>query len=110
MNERSDPDQAAQEAARRAEEERRASLGQAYQAGLDRAGEAYTREQTRQAEERKAAHLKGELQEAWQLQRAQAEREERQAIEARVEEAWTCNGFVPVTYLSMPPWLRRRAG
>jgi len=23
---------------------------------------------------------------------------------------WTCNGFVPVTYLIMPPWLRRRAG
>ncbi len=22
---------------------------------------------------------------------------------------WTCNGFVPVTYLIMPPWLRRRA-
>ncbi|MGE4338968.1 MAG: hypothetical protein AB7E55_23800 [Pigmentiphaga sp.] len=25
-------------------------------------------------------------------------------------EQWTCNGFVPVTYLIMPPWLRRRAG
>jgi hypothetical protein len=24
--------------------------------------------------------------------------------------AWTCNGFVPVTYLIMPPWLRTRAG
>lgn len=23
---------------------------------------------------------------------------------------WTCNGFVPVTSLIMPPWLRRRAG
>ena len=23
---------------------------------------------------------------------------------------WTCNGFVPVTYLIKPPWLRRRAG
>jgi transposase-like protein len=23
---------------------------------------------------------------------------------------WTCNGFVPVTYLIMPPWLRTRAG
>jgi SRSO17 transposase len=23
---------------------------------------------------------------------------------------WTCNGFVPVTYLTMPPWLRMRAG
>ena len=22
---------------------------------------------------------------------------------------WTCNGFVPVTYLIMPPWLRTRA-
>lgn len=23
---------------------------------------------------------------------------------------WTCNGFAPVTFLIMPPWLRRRAG
>ena len=23
---------------------------------------------------------------------------------------WTCNGFVPVTYFTMPPWLRTRAG
>jgi CRP/FNR family transcriptional regulator len=23
---------------------------------------------------------------------------------------WTCNGFVPVTDLTMPPWLRMRAG
>ncbi|KTR81900.1 hypothetical protein NS277_16015 [Novosphingobium barchaimii] len=23
---------------------------------------------------------------------------------------WTCNGFVPVTSLIKPPWLRRRAG
>jgi len=23
---------------------------------------------------------------------------------------WTCNSFVPVTCLIMPPWLRRRAG
>jgi hypothetical protein len=23
---------------------------------------------------------------------------------------WTCNGFVPVTYLIMPPWLRTRVG
>jgi Cu/Ag efflux pump CusA len=23
---------------------------------------------------------------------------------------WTCNGFVPVTYLITPPWLRMRAG
>jgi hypothetical protein len=23
---------------------------------------------------------------------------------------WTCNGFAPVTYLTMPPWLRMRAG
>ncbi|MDQ2763157.1 MAG: hypothetical protein M3Y22_06590, partial [Pseudomonadota bacterium] len=23
---------------------------------------------------------------------------------------WTCNGFAPVTYLIMPPWLRTRAG
>ena len=25
-------------------------------------------------------------------------------------EVWTCNGFVPVTYLIMPPWPRMRAG
>ena len=23
---------------------------------------------------------------------------------------WTCNGFVPVTHLIMPPWLQTRAG
>lgn len=23
---------------------------------------------------------------------------------------WTCNGFVPVTYLIKPPWLRTRVG
>ncbi|WP_156405451.1 hypothetical protein [Sphingomonas sp. Root710] len=23
---------------------------------------------------------------------------------------WTCNAFVPVTYLIKPPWLRTRAG
>ncbi len=26
------------------------------------------------------------------------------------EEEWTCTGFVPVTDLIMPPWLRMRAG
>jgi hypothetical protein len=26
------------------------------------------------------------------------------------DEVWTCNGFVPVTYLIMPPSLRMRAG
>ena len=31
------------------------------------------------------------------------------AIEA-VQRRWTCNGFVPVTYLIMPPWLRTRVG
>ncbi len=25
-------------------------------------------------------------------------------------ERWTCNGFVPVTYLTTPLWLRTRAG
>ena len=25
-------------------------------------------------------------------------------------EGWTCNGFVPVTYLIMPPWLQTRVG
>ena len=28
----------------------------------------------------------------------------------RYLDDWTCNGFVPVTYLTMPPWLRTRAG
>jgi hypothetical protein len=23
---------------------------------------------------------------------------------------WTCNGFVPVTSFTMPPWLRTRGG
>ena len=27
-----------------------------------------------------------------------------------VENYWTCNGFAPVTYLIMPPWLRTRVG
>jgi two-component system, NarL family, nitrate/nitrite response regulator NarL len=27
-----------------------------------------------------------------------------------VNAIWTCNGFVPVTYLTMPPWLRTRVG
>ena len=27
-----------------------------------------------------------------------------------VSVAWTCNGFVPVPDLTMPPWLRMRAG
>jgi hypothetical protein len=26
------------------------------------------------------------------------------------ELVWTCNGFVPATYLIMPLWLRTRAG
>ena len=40
-----------------------------------------------------------------------------QLVNARYERGamiltsnWTCNGFVPVTYLIMPPWLRTRAG
>ena len=33
------------------------------------------------------------------------------AVARRITGAhWTCNGFVPVTYLIKPPWLRRRAG
>jgi Peptidase C39 family len=28
----------------------------------------------------------------------------------RGDAEWTCNGFVPVTYLITPPWLRMRAG
>lgn len=31
-------------------------------------------------------------------------------IENTVRYLWTCNGFAPVTFLIMPPWLRRRAG
>jgi predicted MFS family arabinose efflux permease len=31
-------------------------------------------------------------------------------FDPRVMAIWTCNGFVPVTYLTMPPWLRMRAG
>lgn len=27
-----------------------------------------------------------------------------------VEPKWACNGIVPVTYLSMPPLLRKRGG
>jgi hypothetical protein len=27
-----------------------------------------------------------------------------------VTSLWTCNGFAPVTYLTMPPLLRMRAG
>jgi hypothetical protein len=29
---------------------------------------------------------------------------------ADLSAGWTCNGFVPVTYLIMPPWLRTRVG
>ena len=31
-------------------------------------------------------------------------------FESLRQRLWTCNGFVPVTYLIKPPWLRRRAG
>jgi len=34
-------------------------------------------------------------------------REERRLLRVAL---WTCTGFAPVTYLIMPPWLRRRAG
>ncbi|QUT07802.1 hypothetical protein KFK14_10705 [Sphingobium phenoxybenzoativorans] len=40
------------------------------------------------------AHIAGRI--SYYLENAQA--------------VWTCNGFVPVTYLIMPPWLRTRAG
>jgi S-adenosylmethionine synthetase len=30
--------------------------------------------------------------------------------DAILDAFWTCNGFVPVTYLIMPPWPRMRAG
>ncbi|WP_162472460.1 hypothetical protein [Sphingobium sp. Ant17] len=35
---------------------------------------------------------------------------EGEGLEAGEADDWTCNGFVPVTYLIMPPWLRTRAG
>lgn len=81
-----DPDQAAQDAARATEEERRAALGKEYQQGLDRAGEAYAREQERQAEDRKAAALKGDLQDAWEAQRSQQARDDAGAADARTKE------------------------
>jgi DNA invertase Pin-like site-specific DNA recombinase len=35
---------------------------------------------------------------------------EGRATMALLRANWTCNGFVPVTYLIMPPWPRMRAG
>ena len=32
------------------------------------------------------------------------------ALGAKRIAVWTCDGFVPVIYLTMPPWLRTRAG
>jgi hypothetical protein len=34
----------------------------------------------------------------------------RKHVAQRRDPLWTCNGFVPVTYLIMPLWLRTRAG
>jgi len=34
----------------------------------------------------------------------------RRKLRAWEHENWTCNGFVPVTYLITPLWLRTRAG
>jgi hypothetical protein len=79
--------QAAKEEAGRAEELRRAALGKEYQEGLDRAGEAYSREQARLAEERKAEIEKGQLKEAWEARREQQTEEERRAADMRAEEA-----------------------
>jgi len=31
-------------------------------------------------------------------------------IVAKAQADWTCTGFVPVSYLIKPPWLRMRAG
>jgi hypothetical protein len=31
-------------------------------------------------------------------------------VDALGLQIWTCNGFVPVTYFTMPPWPRMRAG
>lgn len=30
-------------------------------------------------------------------------------LEFMAQKLWTCTGFVPVTHLIMPPWLRMRA-
>lgn len=81
----------AEEAARRAEEDRRAALGAEYQEGLDRAGEAYLKEQARLAEERRAEANMTREREAWQLAREELAREEARAIANRIEATRTAD-------------------
>lgn len=78
-------DREQQDEAGRAEEARRAALGREYQEGLDRAGEAYAREQARLAEERRAEANMTREREAWQQARAELAREEARATAARIE-------------------------
>ena len=40
----------------------------------------------------------------------QAKAEWEYMLDTGQTSTWTCNGFVPVTYLIMPPWLRMRGG
>lgn len=73
--------------ASRAEEARRAALGQEYQDGLDRAGESYDREQARLAEERRAEANMTREREEWQQERAELAREEARAVATGVNVA-----------------------
>lgn len=68
-----------QDDARRAEEVRRAALGAEYQEGLDRAGEAFLKEQARLADERRAEANMTQQREAWQQAREELAREEARA-------------------------------
>jgi hypothetical protein len=38
------------------------------------------------------------------------DRDMRRNLDEHVHVMWTCSGIAPVTYLTMPPWLRMRAG
>lgn len=78
-------DREQQEEAGRAEEARRANLGREYQEGLDRAGEAYLKEQARLAEERRAEANMTQQREAWQQAREELAREEARALASRIE-------------------------
>lgn len=75
----------AQDDARRAEEARRAALGAEYQEGLDRAGEAYLKEQARLAEERRAEANLTQQREAWQQARDELARDEARTLANRIE-------------------------
>ena len=34
----------------------------------------------------------------------------KEQLDLGLKATWTCNGFAPVTCLTMPPWLRMRGG